>query len=228
MREAREPRKRRRIQDLAAHDRPRERLASKGAAALSDLELVAVLLGSGTRQRGVLEVAADLLRRVGPRLDRLDLASLVAVRGIGSAKACQILAALELARRHLAHEPTGIQEAKDALPYVEAIRDRKQEYFVCLSLSGANEVLESRVVTVGLLDSSPVHPREVFADPLADRAAAVIVAHNHPSGRLEPSAEDAALTERLAKAGELLGIRLLDHLIVTPRGYLSFREAGRL
>jgi len=220
--------KRKRVQDLPSHDRPREKLAAKGPAALSDLELVAVLLGSGTRGKGVLEVAADLLRRVGPRLDRLDLPSLLGVDGVGRAKACQILAAFELARRHLSREPTGIREAKDALPYVDEIRDRKQEYFVCLSLSGANEVLQSRVVTVGLLDSSQVHPREVFADPLADRAASVIVAHNHPSGRLEPSAEDIALTERLAKAGELLGIRLLDHLIVTQRGYLSLKEAGRL
>ena len=217
-----------RMSDLPARDRPRERLAAKGPAALSDLELVAVLLGSGTKGRGVLQVAADLLRQCGPRLDRLELSALLKVEGVGKAKACQVLAGFELARRHLLKEGPGIREAKDVLPYVEGIRDKKQEYFVCLSLSGANEVLASRVVTVGLLDSSPVHPREVFADPLSDRAAAVIVAHNHPSGRLEPSTEDLALTERLARAGELLGIRLLDHLIVTRRGHVSFKESGRL
>jgi len=217
-----------RMDDLPIRDRPRERLAAKGPAALSDLELVAVLLGSGTTGRGVLEVAADLLRQCGPRLDRLELPLLLKVEGVGKAKACQVLAGFELARRHLLKEAPGIREAKDVLPYVEGIRDKKQEYFVCLSLSGANEVLASRVVTVGLLDSSPVHPREVFADPLSDRAAAVIVAHNHPSGRLEPSTEDLALTERLARAGELLGIRLLDHLIVTRRGHVSFKESGRL
>jgi DNA repair protein RadC len=217
-----------RVEDLPARDRPRERLVAKGPEALSDLELVAVLLGSGTKARGVLEVAADLLKRCGPRLDQLALPILLEIDGVGQAKACQILAGFELARRHLLREAPAIREAKDVLPYVEEIRDKKQEYFICLSLSGANEVLASRVVTVGLLDSSPVHPREVFADPLADRAAAVIVAHNHPSGRLEPSAEDLALTERLARAGELLGIRLLDHLIVGRRGHVSLKESGRL
>ena len=217
-----------RMNELAAHDRPRERLATKGPAALSDLELVAVLLGSGVKGKGVLEVASGLLRQCGPRLDRLDLSLLLEVEGVGTAKASQILAGFELARRHLLKEAPGIREAKDVLPYVEEIRDKKQEYFICLSLSGANEVLASRIVTVGLLDSSPVHPREVFADPLSDRAAAVIVAHNHPSGRLEPSTEDLALTQRLARAGELLGIRLLDHVIVTRRGHVSFKESGRL
>ncbi len=214
--------------ELAAHDRPRERLAAKGPAALSDVELVAVLLGSGVKGKGVLEVASGLLRQCGPRLDRLDLPLLLEVEGVGTAKASQILAGFELARRHLLKETPGIREAKDVLPYVEEIRDKKQEYFICLSLSGANEVLASRIVTVGILDSSPVHPREVFADPLSDRAAAVIVAHNHPSGQLEPSTEDLALTQRLARAGELLGIRLLDHVIVTRRGHVSLKESGRL
>ncbi len=216
------------IKDLPLCERPRERLVTKGAAALSDTELVAVLLKSGTKAKGVLDVAADLLGRVGPRFDALDVASLEEIEGVGRAKACQIVAGFELARRHLLHEKTPIREAKDVLPYVAEIRDKKQEYFLCLALSGANEVLANRVVTVGLLDSSQVHPREVFADPLADRAAAIIVAHNHPSGVLEPSAEDLALTDRLAKAGELLGIRVLDHLIVTKHGHLSLKEVGHL
>jgi DNA repair protein RadC len=150
------------------------------------------------------------------------------IAGVGPARACQLLAAFELARRHLVKERAAICEAKDVLPFVQHIRDKKQEYFVCVSLNGAHEVIESRVVTVGLLDSSQVHPREVFADPLTDRAAAVIFAHNHPSGNLEPSPEDLALTARLVHAGELLGIKVLDHLIVSERGCRSLKQDGRL
>jgi len=223
-----DPKRRHRIQDLPDTDRPREKLVRRGAAALSDVELLAVLLGSGTRRIGVLDLASRILRSLAGRLDRGDPETLQAIPGVGKAKACQIAAALELARRHIAKGRLVVREAADALPYLQSIRGKKQEHFACLSLNGANEVIESRIVTVGLLDTNQVHPREVFSDPIGDRAAAVLVAHNHPSGTLEPSPEDLALTRRLVKAGELLGIRLLDHLIVTADGYLSLKEAGHL
>ena len=120
------------------------------------------------------------------------------------------------------------RDAADALPYLMGIRKERQEHFVCLSLNGANEVLASRVVTVGLLNSNQVHPREVFADPITDRAASILCAHNHPSGTLEASPEDLAITRRLVSAGEVLGIRLLDHLIVTGDGFLSMKQQGLL
>jgi len=217
-----------RIRDLPKVDRPREKLVAKGAAALSDLELLAVLLGSGVRGQSVLHVAARILRRFSGRLHRIDVESLKSIHGLGEAKACQISAAMELACRCLSAERVTITSASDTLPYVREIRGKNQEHFLCVSLSGANEVIASRVVTVGLLDSSQVHPREVFADPLTDRAAAVILAHNHPSGTLRASPEDVALTQRLVKAGELLGIRVLDHLIVTQDGYLSLKETGAM
>jgi DNA repair protein RadC len=119
-----------------------------------------------------------------------------------------------------------IRRPQDVLPFIQHIADKKQEYFLALSLNGANEVIESRVVTVGLLDSSQIHPREVFADAIADRAAAVILAHNHPSGLLEPSPQDLALTRQLVEAGKIVGIEVLDHIIVTKRGYLSLKEQG--
>ena len=106
------------------------------------------------------------------------------------------------------------------------IAGKQQEHFVCISLNGANEVIEKRVVTIGLLDKSPVHPREVFADVIADRAAAVIFAHNHPSGELQPSEADLQMHEQLTEAGKILGIRVLDHIIVTRKGHFSFQEAG--
>jgi DNA repair protein RadC len=217
-----------RIKDLPKLDRPREKLFAKGVTALSDIELLAILIGKGTKGKSALELAAIILREANGRMDRLHLDTLQAIRGVGQAKAGQIFAAFELGRRHLVTEHAAIREAKDVLPFVQHIRDKKQEYFVCVSLNGAHEVIESRVVTVGLLDSSQVHPREVFADPLTDRAAAVILAHNHPSGNLEPSSEDLALTERLVRAGDLLGIKVLDHLVLSKRGYCSLKRDGSL
>lgn len=223
-----DPKKRHRIQDLPDADRPREKLLRRGVASLSDVELLAVLLGSGTRRTSVLDLASRILRTLDGHIDSDNLEELQSIAGVGKAKACQIEAALELARRHIAKGRHVVREAADALPYLQSIRGKNQEHFVCVSLNGASEVIESRVVTVGLLDTNQVHPREVFSDPIADRAAAVLVAHNHPSGTLEPSPEDLALTRRIVKAGDLLGIRVLDHLIVTEDGFLSLKEAGHL
>jgi DNA repair protein RadC len=145
---------------------------------------------------------------------------------MGLAKAAQILSAFELARRHLLKDSVKITVAQDILPLVADIIGKQQEYFVCISLNGANEVIEKRVVTIGLLDKSPVHPREVFADVIADRAAAVIFVHNHPSGDLQPSEADRQTHEQLTEAGKILGLRVLDHLIVTRKGHFSFQENG--
>ena len=119
-----------------------------------------------------------------------------------------------------------ITVAQDILPLVADIAGKQQEYFVCISLNGANEVIEKRVVTIGLLDKSPVHPREVFADVITDHAAAVIFAHNHPSGDLQPSEADLRIHEQLTEAAKILGLRVLDHIIVTRKGHYSFQEAG--
>jgi len=213
---------------MEAVERPREKLAARGPAALSDVELLAVLLGSGSRHRSVLDLAAEVLRHADGNLAGETVNSLIKIDGIGRARACQIVAAIELARRQADKPRPVVRSVEDVLPYLRDIRRQRQEYFVCLSLNGANEVLESRTVTIGLLDTNQVHPREVFSDPITDRAASVILAHNHPSGTLRPSPEDCALTKRLVRAGELLGIRVLDHIIVTEEGYLSMKQAGHL
>ena len=116
--------------------------------------------------------------------------------------------------------------AQDVLPLVSDIAAKQQEHFVCISLNGANEVIEKRIVTIGLLDKSQIHPREVFADVIADRAASVIFVHNHPSGDLNPSEADKRTHEQLTEAGKILGLRILDHIIVTRKGYYSFQETG--
>ena len=217
-----------RISELSSVDRPREKLLAKGEAALSDAELLAVLLGSGTKQYSVLDLAVRILDSLEGQLANADGSALLEVHGVGRAKACQVVAAMELGRRHLSRRRAVIRDAEDALPYLAGIRNERQEHFVCLSLNGANEILATRVVTVGLLDSNQVHPREVFADPITDRAASILCAHNHPSGTLEASPEDLAITRRLVKAGEVLGIRVLDHLIVTGEGFLSLKQAGHI
>lgn len=177
---------------------------------------------------GVLDLSTKILRTFEGQLDRATIDGLLTIRGVGQARACQTIAAFELARRHLKKGRTVIHEAENVLPYLQNIRAKRQEHFVCLSLNGAHEVIESRVVTVGLLDTNQVHPREVFADPIADRAAAILVAHNHPSGTLKASSEDIALTARLVRAGDLLGIRVLDHVIVTEDAFLSLKASGHL
>ncbi len=219
---------RKRIKDLPGFARPREKLLERGPQALSDAELLAILLGSGVEGKSALDLARAILEKAGPEFPKWSVEELLAVPGIGTAKACRIAAAFELARRFAQRGRPVIREPEDVLPYIQHIADKKQEYFLCLTLNGAGEVIQTRVVTVGLLDSSQVHPREVFADAIADRAAAVILAHNHPSGKLDPTPADVEVTRQLAEAGRILGIRVLDHVIISRHGLLSLRERGYL
>jgi len=214
------------VKDLPVHNRPREKLREKGASALSDEELVGAILGTGTAGVDVRTIARGVAGLIREYKQGLTLDHLIAVPGVGLAKAAQVLSAFELARRYLLRDTVKIVVAQDVLPLVADIAGKQQEYFVCISLNGANEVIEKRVVTIGLLDKSPVHPREVFADVIADRAASVIFAHNHPSGDLHPSENDLRIHEQLADAGNILGIRILDHVIVTRKSYFSFQESG--
>jgi len=215
------------MKDVPERDRPREKIAKKGAAALTDTELVEAILGRGTINRDVRMIARDIAAMLGDRTREIRYEDVLAIGGIGPTKAGQIMACLELGRRR--YEPAGtvkIQKPEDVLPLVGTYRDKPQEHFICISLSGAGEVIRSRVVTVGILNHSLVHPREVFAGAITDRAASVICVHNHPSGSLEASTQDIAITKQLAEAGALLGIQLLDHIIVTKTGFSSMKEKG--
>ena len=216
------------IKEMPEYDRPREKLRTKGAAALSDEELVQVILGRGVEGHDVRSMSKEIAGIIQKKKTGLTETDLTAIPGMGPAKAYQLIAAFELARRHLIKEATKITKAEDVLPLLTDIASKQQEYFVCISLNGANEVIEKRVVTIGLLNHSQVHPREVFADVIADRAASVIFAHNHPSGELKPSDADLKIHEQLIQAAKILGIRVLDQIIVTRKGHLSFQENGLL
>ena len=217
-----------RIADLPKHDRPREKMQRKGAAALTDVELVAILLGFGIKGHDVMTVAKRIVRLVDAHHGRPDLDDLQRLEGVGPAKATLIAAALEFARRRIRPEGIKIETPVDVLPLVRHYGDRRQEHFLCISLNGANEVITTRVVSVGLVNKTQVHPREVFAEPITDRASAVILAHNHPSGNLAPSKEDLQITQQLKEAGETLGITVLDHIIFSQKGHYSFLEQGEL
>jgi len=204
--------------------RPREKLQEKGPKALSDRELLAILLGSGTQTHDVLTLAGRILKVLDATSANPTLEQLQSIDGIGPAKATTILAAFEFARRRIRPEGFKIGLPPDVLPLIQHMADRKQEHFLCISLNGAYEVIAVRTVSVGLVNKTQVHPREVFADPITDRATAIIVAHNHPTGNLTPSKDDIAITRQLKSAGETLGIRLLDHIIFSHKGYYSFKE----
>jgi len=214
------------IKDLPAHSRPREKLKERGASALTDEELVAAILGRGVQGQDLGTISRRVANLIQKHKEKLSIDHLTAIRGMGLAKAAQILSAFELARRHLIKDTVKITGAQDVVPLLADIADKKQEHFVCISLNGAHEVIKKRIVTIGLVDRSQVHPREVYADVISDRAAAVIFAHNHPSGELKPSNSDLKIHEQLTGAGKILGIRVLDHLIVSRKGYYSFQEAG--
>ena len=214
------------IKDMPAHSRPREKLQEKGASALTDEDLVAAILGMGTAGRDVRAIAKQVVALIREKQKNLSLDDLMDVPGMGLAKSAQILSAFELARRHLLKDTVKISRSQDVLPLVADLIEKRQEHFLCISLNGANEVIEKRIVTVGLLNMSPVHPREVFADVIVDRAASVIFVHNHPSGDLQPSDADLRMHEQLTEAANILGLRILDHIIISHRGHLSFQEAG--
>lgn len=216
------------IQTLGKDDRPREKLRQKGPQCLSDRELLAILLGSGNRKCDVLSLAQRLLKILDQKGDFSTLDDLMGIPGIGMAKACVVVAAVEFARRRIRPHGMKIVNAPDVFPLIRHMADRRQEQFLCISLNGAHEVIHIRTVSVGLVNRALVHPREVFADPITDRASAVIVAHNHPSGNLSPSADDLTITHQLKAAGETLGITLLDHIIFDQARYFSLAEKGHL
>jgi len=210
------------ITDRQAQDRPREKMQKYGAGKLSDLELLMAIISSGSGAADVTKIARDLKKLIAEKASELTFEDLMSVKGMALAKTTQFMAAFELWRRQFeVTERPIIDSPEKAVAQLTDIRDKKQEYFVCLTLDGANRLIAKRVITIGTLTASLVHPREVFADAITDRAASIIVAHNHPSGSLIPSDADVQVTERLSDVGDLIGIRLNDHLVLTRASYRS-------
>ena len=216
------------ITELYEQDRPREKLRLKGATALKEYELLAVLLGSGTQGKDVIKLSKEIKNILDEEFETLTLNRLLQIHGLGRAKAMQILSAIELSRRYLIKQNVKISSAEEVYNELKEYSTKQQEYFLCITLDGASHIIEKRIISIGTLNQSLVHPREVFADAIADRAAGIIIAHNHPSGQLIPSIEDKRVTKRLKEVGTIMGIELLDHVILSREGYLSFREEGLL
>jgi DNA repair protein RadC len=205
--------------------RPRERLREQGVVALSDAELLALVLGSGVPGRSASRVGRQLARRHPSELAGWPLARWLAVAGVGPARASALVAAFELGRRAL-DQPTcraPIRGPEDVLPHVRDLPRARREHFVVLLLNARHELERRETVSIGSLNASIVHPREVFLPAILHSAASVVLVHNHPSGDPEPSEEDLSITRRLLEVGELVGIGVLDHVIVAARGTVSFR-----
>lgn len=214
----------RKIHQIPTIDRPREKLQHKGVKALSDFELLEVLIGSGNKQADVGQIARQAQKLLQKGVNGVTYDALTHLPGISIAQASKILAALELAKRHLVRDNEPLLTQQGVLARLTDIRSKQQEYLVCLSLDGGQRLIAQRTITVGTLDAVLAHPREVFSDPIVDRAACIIVAHNHPSGDPQPSAKDITLTQQLVAAGQLLGIPLRDHIIVSKNNQFSFRQ----
>ena len=218
------------IAGVADVDMPREKLERLGPEGLRDEELLAILLRTGYEGRNVLEISRGIVKRYPVnKLVDMDLKELTTIKGIGQAKAAGLVAGFELAKRGLNQgigiEPT-ITSPADVLGLLTDIKDLRKEYFVALFLNARNQVICRENVSVGSLNASLVHPREVFVPAVGSSAASVILAHNHPSGDVTPSREDIELTRRMVQAGEIMGIEVLDHLIVGSERFLSMKEAN--
>jgi len=216
------------INELNIVDKPREKLLQKGVKALKDYELLAILIGSGTKDKDVLKLSREISKLYEDDFENISIEKLTAIHGLGNVKASQLLCAIELSKRYIIKQNIQITKAEDIYILLDEYRNKQQEHFITITLDGANHVIEKRVISIGTINQSLVHPREVFSPALSDRATSIILAHNHPSGGLSPSVEDINITQRLRESAKLLGIELLDHVIVSKNGYFSFKDEDLL
>ena len=221
------------VRDLPRPERPRERLQKLGADALSSQELLALVIGRGIPKKSVMTIAQELISRFGnvKAISQASIEELSQIKGIGIAKAAQIKACFELARREdLDLEDLVPFEIKNPEAVVKAVRasiqDKAKEHFKLILLNSRNKILRISPVSTGTLTTSLVHPREVFRDAITHSAASVVLAHNHPSGDPEPSEDDLKITKKLVESGKILGIEVIDHIIIGKNNYYSFREKG--
>ena len=220
------------VHDMPKQERPRERMQRLGPDALSSHELLALIIGRGIPKRSVLDIAHDLLRKFGSvqRISKATMDELSAISGIGTAKAAQIKAAFELAKRQDLEQDIPPYTVNNPHILVKAIRatiqDKAKEHFKLVLLNTRNKVTGIIPISVGTLNASLVHPREVFKEAIHGNAASVILVHNHPSNDLEPSEEDVRLTRRMVEVGTIMGIEVLDHIIISKNDFLSMKARG--
>lgn len=219
------------IKDIPLIDRPRERLKHYGVDNLSNEELLALILKSGTKEASAKMLATKLLSEVGEikNLSKLNYQAITKIKGLGEAKACTLLAVIELSKR-INKEIPSLKNLKITSAiivykyYKDILKDKKQEYFYCLYLDNNKQVITDKLLFKGTLNQSLVHPREVFKEAYLLSASSIICVHNHPSGNIIPSTEDIILTDRLVEIGKLLGIIIIDHVIISENNYYSFYE----
>lgn len=218
------------IKDLPKIERPREKLIQYGPAHLSNSELLAIILRSGKKGENVIDLANKILKKYkSDNLPSLSYKELKDFPGLGPAKACEIIACFELGKRLLKGKPAGLYlKPEDVWKELKDIRVHKKEHFVIFYLDSRNQEIKREVVSVGSLNANLVHPREVFEPAVKNLAAQVILAHNHLSGDTDPSEDDLEINKRLCEAGKILGIEVIDHIIISKAGFLSFREKGLL
>lgn len=222
------------LKDIPQEDRPRERLLTVGSEKLSNQELFAILLGSGTKNESVMVLAQRVLNHFeGLRLMKdATIEELTTIKGIGTAKGVLLLSAMEVGKRMSQYKQEDryvIRSPKDGADYImEEMRSLNQEHFVALFLNTKNQIVHRQTIFIGSLNASIVHPREIFREAVKRSAASIICAHNHPSGDPSPSQEDIHITRRLAEAGKMIGIEVLDHLVIGDRKYVSLKEKGYL
>jgi DNA repair protein RadC len=214
------------IKDLPKVERPREKLIRYGPEKLSNSELLAIILGSGTKERNVIELANKILKKFSAdELPNLTFNDLKNYPGLGPAKACEIIACFELGKRLLKGKRTKIYlTPKDVWDELKDLHNHKKEHFVIFYLDARNQEIKREIISVGSLNANLVHPREVFEPAVRNLAAQIILAHNHPSGDPEPSEDDLEITKRLVESGRILGIEIIDHVIVAKNGFISFKE----
>jgi DNA repair protein RadC len=220
------------VRDMPRQERPRERLQRLGPDALSSQELLALIIGRGVSKRSVLDIAQELINRFGSvhGMSNATIEELSAIHGVGLAKAAQIQAAFELAKRQVLENDIPKFTVNDPQTLVKAIRatiqDKAKEHFKLVILNTRNKVIGIITISIGTLNASLVHPREVFKEAIQRSASSVILVHNHPSDDIEPSEEDIRLTRRMVEAGKIMGIEVLDHIIITRHNFLSMKSRG--
>ena len=218
------------IKDLDENDRPREKLIRHGADALTDEELLAIIISTGTKDKNVVELSKEILDSFSyQELSEIEVAELIHISGIKNAKASSVVASLRLgkriAQRVIEKEITKIEKSEDIYNYFKnQLADKKNEYFYAILLDTKNVIISKEEISKGTLDASLVHPREAFRSAVKKSAKSIIFVHNHPSGDINPSKDDFLTTKRLVEAGEILDIKVLDHIIIGKNDYYSFKK----